>query len=124
MFQEQTEAINLSLSMTIYFKLFAEDEFLIKLGAISHDEDGNLRPTAAGILMFGNEHEIVRIFPHYFLDYQEHFDPGIRWTDRFISSSGEWSGNLLDFFFKAYSKMIQNPSIKTPFKLEGMRSCH
>ncbi len=34
-----------------------------------------------------------------------------------ISSSGDWSGNLYDFYFKVYNKLIQN--LKVPFKLNG-----
>lgn len=51
--------------------------------------------------MFGNEFNIVRHFPEYFLDYREVLDPTIRWTDRLQSSSGEWSGNVCDFYFKS-----------------------
>jgi predicted HTH transcriptional regulator len=68
--------------------------------------------------MFGFEYEIVREYPHYFLDYQEHFDNSLRWSDRITSTSGEWSGNLFGFFYKAYNKLIQNPCIKIPFKME------
>ena len=96
-----------------------EIEFLQKLGAIGIGEDDKLHPTAAGLLMFGFEYEIVREYPHYFLDYQEHFDSGLRWTDRITSTSGEWSGNLFEFYYKAYNKLIQNPSIKIPFKIEN-----
>ena len=45
-------------------------------------ETGKVHPTAAGLLMFGYEYEIVREFPLYFLDYQEKYDDAIRWTDR------------------------------------------
>lgn len=48
------------------------ENFLHRIGAMARDTDGKLRPTAAGLLMFGHEYEIVREFPHYFLDYQEH----------------------------------------------------
>jgi len=96
-------------------------EFLQKLGAVGIGEDDKHHPTAAGLLMFGFEYEIVREYPHYFLDYQEHFDTSVRWTDRIISTSGEWSGNLYDFFYKAYNKLIQNPNIKIPFKIENGR---
>ena len=96
-------------------------EFLQKLGAVGVGEDDKKHPTAAGLLMFGFEYEIVREYPHYFLDYQEHFDASVRWTDRIISTSGEWSGNLYDFFYKAYNKLIQNPNIKIPFKIENGR---
>jgi predicted HTH transcriptional regulator len=94
--------------------------FLQKLGAIGIGEDEKLHPTAAGLLMFGFEYEILHEYPQYFLDYQEHFDIDIRYTDRFTSSSGEWSGNLFDFYFKAYNKLAQNPKIKVPFKMEGI----
>ncbi|MCL2815298.1 MAG: putative DNA binding domain-containing protein [Oscillospiraceae bacterium] len=96
-------------------------EFLQKLGAVGISEDDKKYPTAAGLLMFGFEYEIVREYPHYFLDYQEHFDASTRWTDRIISTSGEWSGNLYDFFYKTYNKLIQNPNIKIPFKIENGR---
>ena len=39
--------------------------------------------------MFGNEFNIIRQFPEYFLDYREMLDPSIRWTDRLQSSSGD-----------------------------------
>ena len=50
------------------------------------------------MLMFGNEYDIVRHFPKYFLDYREEMDSAIRWPDRLQSSSGEWSGNVCDLF--------------------------
>ena len=55
--------------------------------------DHVLHPTAAGLLMFGEEYKILYEFPEYFLDYREILDPAIRWTDRLQSSSGDWSGN-------------------------------
>ena len=96
-----------------------DNDFLQKLGAIARGEDEKLHPTAAGLLMFGFEYEIVREYPLYFLDYQEHFDSNLRWTDRITSTSGEWSGNLFGFYYKAYNKLIQNPNIKIPFKIEN-----
>ena len=96
------------------------EEFLHRIGAMARDAQGRLRPTAAGLLMFGHEYEIVREFPHYFLDYQEHDRPATadeRWTDRIVSSSGDWSGNLCDFYFRVYNRIAQD--IKVPFKLEG-----
>lgn len=67
--------------------------------------------------MFGNEYNIVRHFPEYFLDYRELLDPTIRWTDRLQSSSGEWSGNICDFYFRVYNKITKD--IKVPFKTKG-----
>ena len=94
-----------------------DEEFLMRLGAIGIGEDGKKHPTAAGLLMFGNEYDIVREYNNYFLDYQEQYDPQNRWTDRVISSSGDWSGNVFDFYFRVYNKLQQD--IKVPFKMEG-----
>ena len=55
--------------------------------------------------------------PEYFLDYREELDPTIRWTDRVQSSSGEWSGNVCDFYFRVYNKIIKD--VKIPFKMVG-----
>lgn len=94
------------------------EDFLQKIGAIGIGEDGKRHPTAAGLLMFGNEYDIVREYNNYFLDYQEQYDPENRWTDRIISSSGDWSGNVYDFYFRVYNKLQQD--IKIPFKIEGI----
>ena len=71
-----------------------DEDFLLKLGAVGIGSDGKKHPTSAGLLMFGNEYDIVREFNAYFLDYQEQYDADTRWTDRIISSSGDWSGNV------------------------------
>lgn len=94
-----------------------EEDFLLKLGAVGIGSDGQKHPTSAGLLMFGNEYDIAREFNAYFLDYQEQYDADTRWTDRIISSSGDWSGNVYDFYFRVYNKLIQD--IKVPFKMEG-----
>lgn len=97
-----------------------EDEvFLRRLGAIGVADDGTLHPTSAGLLMFGYEYEITREFPQYFLDYQENRQMGTtRWTDRFTSSNGEWSGNVYDFIYKVTPKLCSD--LKVPFVLQGM----
>ena len=94
-----------------------DEDFLLKLGAVGIGSDGKKHPTTAGLLMFGNECDIVREFNAFFLDYQEQYDADTRWTDRIISSSGDWSGNVYDFYFRVYNKLIQD--IKVPFKMEG-----
>ena len=93
-------------------------DFLYRIGAVGRDADGKLHPTAAGLLMFGYEYEIVREYPHYFLDYREKLDDDIRWSDRFVSSSGDWSGNIYDFYFRVYNRIAQ--SVKVPFALDGI----
>ena len=91
-----------------------DNDFLYKLGAVSRGNDGRLYPTVAGLLMFGYEYEIVKEFPDYFLDYQEQLDDSTRRSVRIVSSSGDWSGNVYDFYFKVYDRIAQD--IKTPFK--------
>jgi predicted HTH transcriptional regulator len=92
-------------------------DFLRRLGAIDVGQDKAFHPTAAGLLMFGFEYAICREFPHYFLDYQERMDDVARWTDRFISNTGEWSGNVHDFYFHVQNKLTLG--IKRPFALNG-----
>jgi len=103
------------------WEMLINEEYLKNIGAAAWSKlDGKLHPTAAGMLMFGNEYDIVREFPEYFLDYREMLDPTIRWTDRLQSSSGEWSGNVFDFFSRVYNKIIKD--VKIPFKLvSGIR---
>ena len=100
------------------FERLNDHEYLRSIGAAAiSDEDGKLHPTAAGMLMFGDEYNIVRHFPEYFLDYREELDPTTRWSDRLQSSSGEWSGNVCDFYFRVYNKIIKD--VKVPFKMSG-----
>lgn len=72
------------------FERLSDHEYLRSIGAATiSEEDGKLHPTAAGMLMFGDEYNIVCHFPEYFLDYREKLDPTTRWSDRLQSSSGE-----------------------------------
>lgn len=97
----------------------SDEEYLERIGAARMSaSDHVLHPTAAGLLMFGEEYKILYEFPEYFLDYREVLDPTIRWTDRLQSSSGDWTGNLFDFFFRVYGKIVKD--LKVPFKLEGI----
>ena len=94
-----------------------DEDFLLKIGAVGIGRDGKKHPTSAGLLMFGHEYDIVREFPQYFLDYREEYDPTTRWTDRIVSSSGDWSGNVYDFYFRVYNRLQQD--VKVPFKMDG-----
>ena len=98
---------------------YTDEELLVMIGAASDEtEDGNVHPTAAGLLMFGNEHRITREFPEFFLDYREMLNPAIRWTDRIQSQSGDWSGNVYDFFSRVSVKLTMD--LKRPFKTDGL----
>ena len=95
-----------------------DDLFLRHIGAIAlSNDDMKFHPTAAGLLMFGREYDIVREFPHYFLDYQEKLSTDTRWTHRIVSSSGDWSGNLYDFFFRVYPRITSD--LPVPFVTNG-----
>ncbi len=97
----------------------SDAEFLERIGAASDDcEDKKLHPTGAGILMFGKEYKITRVYPGYFLDYKDHADPTVRWTDRTYSQSPDWSGNVFDFFTIVSRKLLR--MLKVPFKLKDM----
>lgn len=89
------------------------EEFLEKIGAAGAGEDGKLYPTTAGLLMFGKEKDIVKKYPCYALDYQEMRQDGI-WVDLVISGTGNWSGNLFDFFEMVSEKMLKG--MKLPYK--------
>ena len=96
----------------------SDEQFLVQIGAASEQtRDGRIHPTAAGLLMFGQEYRIMPQFPNYFLDYREKLDPRVRWTDRVQSQSGDFSGNVFDFFSLVYPKITAD--FKKPFMTEG-----
>ena len=96
-----------------------DEEFLLRIGAIAIGKDGKKHPTSAGLLMFGNEYCITREFHHYFLEYQERYDANRRWTDRILSSSGDWSGNVYDFYLRVYDKLTQDLQVPFAIKSDG-----
>lgn len=103
---------------TMDMEILDDAEYLRSIGAAATSrEDKQLHPTAAGMLMFGDEFNIVRHFPEYFLDYREMLDPTIRWTDRLQFSSGEWSGNIYDFYFRVYNSDPRNKALMKMFNL-------
>ena len=66
----------------------ADEDFLVQIGA-ADDEGDTIRPTVAGLLMFGKERRITKVYSNYFLDYREHLLTNIRWTDRIYSQEPE-----------------------------------
>lgn len=71
---------------------------LTRLGAAAADEGGVLRPTAAGLLMFGRAEAITAVFPRYRLDYRDCPKEGDAMA--LASSAGDWSGNVFDFYLR------------------------
>ena len=97
------------------------ESFLIHIGAAKRDKSGNVHPTKAGLLMFGNFYDITNVFPNYFLDYQDHRNlegEDMRWSFRITSTNGDWSGNLYDFYYRIAFKLTED--IAVPFKMNGM----
>ena len=76
-----------------------DEELLERLGAAEAEPDGTLRPTAAGLLMFGGVREIRGVFPRYELVYREEEGSSIS------SASGDWSGNVFDFYFRVHNRL-------------------
>ena len=96
-----------------------DEDFLVKIGAAAKDTTtGKFHPTGAGLLMFGNEYEIVREYPNYFLDFREMVNDITEWSDRIWSTSGDWSGNVFDFYRRIVTRIVQD--LKVPFRLEGL----
>lgn len=85
--------------------------FLSKLGAVGIGADGMLHPTAAGLLMFGDVQEIVKAYPNYSLDYREALENDRKLSERILSSSGDWSGNVYDFYCLVYDRLTRNLDI-------------
>jgi predicted HTH transcriptional regulator len=94
-----------------------DERFLRNIGAaVLSPEDRKYHPTLAGLIMFGCEPEIVKILPQYSLEYHEEFAPQARRTYRLASSSGDWSGNIFDFFRQVCSRLCQGLSVPLAFK--------
>lgn len=86
------------------WELLSDEAFLHRLGAVGNSSDGTLHPTAAGLLMFGLETEIVKHYPQFVLEYQEQGS-----SDEILSIasfSGGWSGNVYDFYTLVREKLL------------------
>lgn len=102
--------------------LDSDIDFLYHIGAVSKGRDGTLHPTQAGLLAFGEEHEITRFSPHFFLDYREETSGHLRWDDRATSQDGSQSGNLIDFYLLVAEKLKK--TFKNPFSTDEFGLSH
>ena len=97
-----------------------DPEFLKLTGAVRKDEDGEMRPTLAGLLMFGMEHRITDELPDYKLDYIECMNTGVEWEYRIVSGDGRWTGNIFDFYMNVINRL--SVSVGRPFAMaDGWR---
>lgn len=83
----------------------SDRDFLKAIKAADNGADGKLHPTAAGLLMFGYDYEITLQFPLYHLEYSELWEGKCRF--RLASGSGDWSGNICDFFRRIRNRLTQ-----------------
>ena len=102
------------------FSKQSNEDFLISIGAAQKDENDIIRPTRAGLLMFGIEHIICKEYPSFFLDYQDlrHLVGNQRWSNRINSMSGDWTGNIFDFFMRIETFIAQD--LPKPFQIRGL----
>ncbi len=94
----------------------AEDDqdFLRLLGAaVVHN--GELRPSLAGLVMFGQAYLISAELPGYFLDCRA-YGNGEEWTSRFTSADGDWPGNVYSFFNRAVNSL--RGAVSRPFAMD------
>ena len=96
------------------FEQLDDETFLESIGGAGTDEDGMIRPTAAGLLMFGRTNDIEKEYDGYQLEYREIPDPE---TYSFDSRSGDWSGNVYDFYFRVYERLRRDT--ETPSEEDG-----
>ena len=92
------------------------EEFLYRINALDRKTK---KMTLAGLLMFGEERDIVSILPNYFLDYREikRTLSTERWSNRITSWDDKWSGNLWDFFEKIVNRLTAD--LEIPFELDS-----
>lgn len=100
----------------------SKEDFLYHIGALAKGRDGKLVPTQAGLLAFGYEYEIASLFPDYLLDYRVERDDGRRWSDRVVSQSGDWSGNIVDFYFLVTGRFVR--FFDMPFSTDSTGTNH
>lgn len=76
-----------------------DEEFLLAAGAAGWDRQRSARhPTVAGLLLFGQLPELKATFPRYRLIYREE-------GREIDSESGDWSGNLFDFYLRSARRL-------------------
>ena len=99
----------------------SDEDFLCKIGAAKADKGDIVHPLLAGLLCFGDFVTIMGVLPDYFLDYREKVDGGARWKDRVAAHDANWSGNIVDFYFRIYDRLTSD--VKVPFALDeqGLR---
>ena len=92
------------------------EEFLRLIGAAGV-RDGEQVPTIAGLLMFGRDYCIRSELTNYFLDYREYDVSEETWSQRMTSDTGDWTGNIWDFFTYVSNRIFLLG--EKPLRVEG-----
>lgn len=100
----------------------SDEDFLFHIGALAKGRGDALNATQAGLLAFGYDYEITRYAPHYIVDYRQETSGKLRWDDRVVSSSADWSGNLIDFYLTVSDRIKRY--FKMPFATDGWGMQH
>lgn len=85
----------------------SKEVLLSKLG-LAVKENGKYLLTNAGVLMLTSSECIQRIYPRYFLDYQEKnvIEPN-RWDYRFDTDDLTNAGNILEFYDQVFRSLLK-----------------
>lgn len=109
-----------SLSTLSQFVELDDIDFLEKIRALSKDRnsDGTLKPTLAGLLVFGKYSSIRDFLSYYHVEYidKRYSTEDYRWNDRLIYDGTWGEGNLYNFFFQTIDKLRN--SLENKFLLD------
>lgn len=100
----------------------SDEDFLFHIGALAKGRGDVVNATQAGLLAFGYDYEITRYAPRYIVDYRQETSGKLRWDDRIVSSSADWSGNLIDFYLTVSDRIKRY--FKMPFATDGWGMRH
>lgn len=90
-------------------KSLPHEDFLRAVGAAAQSGEG-VKPTVAGLLMFGKNADICGIFPHYFLEYRseraENASCAVQTGFIISSDSGLKCGNVFEFYLAVRERLV------------------
>lgn len=94
-------------------------DYLYQIGAVNHSKvDKILRPTIAGMLMFGGEEAILRYFPFFSLEYKEIDENGV-YQMKICSNDGDNFLNIFDFYLQVYNRLVIELNYSSLHKVLG-----
>lgn len=89
------------------FSKLDNEEFLVKINALRKDRsDNKIKPTVAGLLIFGKHTSIKEFIPHYNVEYVlKEFTENNHFKDRVIYDGTWGEDNLFNFFYLIIEKL-------------------